>query len=73
MGSRIGAALRVARAEAATSQRTLAAATGLTQAQLSQFERGERPPSLREFARLVAVYPSLLCVAFMPDAGKKAS
>jgi transcriptional regulator with XRE-family HTH domain len=71
MASRIGQALLAARAEMSTSQRELAGLTGLTQSQIAQFERAERPPSLREFARIVAVYPQLLRVAFLTD--KKAS
>jgi transcriptional regulator with XRE-family HTH domain len=71
MASRIGAALFAARGESAESQRELAVKAGLKQSQIAQIERGERAPSLREFARLVAIYPHLLSVAFVP--GKKAS
>lgn len=86
MASRIGQALFAAREASDTSQRQLAATSGLTQGQIAQFERAERPPSLREFALLLAVYPHLLRVAFVPErtdgltgpgrqpfAGKKAS
>jgi transcriptional regulator with XRE-family HTH domain len=69
----IGAELRTARERAGMTQAELAAATGTSQATISNYESGRKAPAIDTFARLLAETGSRLAVETFPPAALEPS
>lgn len=71
IGERFGSEVRIARVSAGLSQRELARRAGLTQAFVSQIERGRVIPAVESMVRLATVLGLVLSLRLFPGEGLK--